>query len=143
MSQFTDDLIFKAIIAVVSAGLAYLFASRRSLKQNTFELNKEFHSSDFLKSRSKAHQLLKDNKYKNIKGLESDPDFEHLSQVLHFFSNIQNMKTCRLLDKRLARIFFRRYFDHFHQNTDQLFNLDQQEEWAALKKDLDDLNKWL
>ncbi|MBO9491821.1 hypothetical protein J7384_15785 [Endozoicomonas sp. G2_1] len=141
-----NDIALKICIAIVSAGVAYLFTSRRSLKQNVFELNKIFHSEKLFESRGKAASLLQSNTDKNIVQLANEDDFFHLSSVLHFFSNIQNLKDGGLVDKKLTKCFFSRYFKYFDNYINTLFLDDgsnEIQEWLPMKQELNKLRDWL
>ena len=145
-NMLTDDIIGKIVIAIVAALITYLISGRRAIKQNTFELHKEFHSLDFLNSRTKADTLIKDNNIVDIKSLQKNSEFEHLSRVLHFFCNLQSLKKHRLIDTSLTKAFFSHYFKHFNGDFERVFHFEntlEDSEWAHMYNELKDLEKWL
>ena len=106
-----------------------------------------WNTQDMLHSRIAAARILRTNE-KSLKELEqslSEEEFEPVSRILHFFDNLELLKQQNLIDAKVAKGLFGRFFTFFNQYFQVLFDAARAdpEDWKQLVARVQALAKWL
>lgn len=118
--------------------------------QNTFDLNLRFHSTEMLKTRTVANVKFKYAESKRMKfTIENlrknlEEDFFHISNLMHFFEQVHLFRKGNLIDEKLARELFYRYFCYFNQFFKKIReSYTNKCEWHELLYALEEMEGWM